>query len=60
MRTFCEQGGEEEFFRCGRPHFLNQKLRIFEIFGVSAQTGVEGVEPVRTFFGQGGGGSIFS
>jgi len=26
------------FFSCGRPHFLCKKLRIFEIYGVSART----------------------
>jgi len=49
VQTFFAQGG---FFRCNRLHFLVQKLWIFEIYGVSVQT--KGVEPVRTFCGQGG------
>jgi len=47
-RTFFRQGGE---FRSGRPHFLVQKLRIFQTLSVRTK----GVEPVRTFFGQEGG-----
>jgi len=39
--------------------FGAKKLRIFEIYDVSAQTD-RGFEPVRTFCGQGGRGSIFS
>jgi len=39
--------------------FGAKNFGIFEIYGVSARTRREGVEPVRTFFGQGGGGSIF-
>jgi len=34
---------ERGFFRCGRPHFLEQKnLRFFEVYGVSARTKEEG------------------
>jgi len=33
---------------------------FFEIYGVSARTGGKGVEPVRTFCGQGGRGINFS
>jgi len=35
-------------------------LGFFEIYDVSAQTRGEGVKPVRSFFGQGGGGVNFS
>jgi len=34
-------------------------IGFFEIYGVSTRTRREGVESVRTFCGQGGGGSIF-
>jgi len=47
MRTFFEQG--RGFFRCGRPHFLEQKNYTDK-----------GVEPVRTTFcRQRGGGQFF-
>jgi len=42
---------KEGLFRC-RPQFFAQKTsEFFEIYGVSTRT--RGVEPVRTFFGQG-------
>jgi len=42
-----------------RPSTLvgEKKFGFFEIYGVSARTRKEGVEPVRAFFGK--GGSIF-
>jgi len=41
--------------------FGAKNFRFFEIYGVSAdaRTKGEGVEPVRTFFGQGEGGQFF-
>jgi len=40
--------------------FGGKNFRFFEIYGVSARTRREGVEPMRAFFGQGGGvGVIF-
>jgi len=52
---------ERGVFRCGRPNFLVQKTwDIFEIYGVSARTREEGVEPVRIFCGQGGRGQFFA
>jgi len=45
------------FFRCGRKQFLVKNIGFFEIY-VSARTRV--VEPVRTFFGQGGGNQFFT
>jgi len=54
--TFCGQRG---FFRCERPQLLVLKnFGFFQIYGVSAQT--IGVEPMRTFCGQGGGGKSFA
>jgi len=50
-------GGGEEFFRCGRLHFLVQKLRIFRnlrCVRICTDNGGE-VKPVWTFCGQGGG-----
>jgi len=46
------------FFICGRLHFLMQKNFDFLKFMVCPH-GQGGVEPVRTFFGQEGRGSIF-
>jgi len=46
----------EGVFRCGGPHLWC--LRTVEIYGISART--KGVEPVRTFFEQGGGGQFFA
>jgi len=56
IKNFCSQreGGlpspknfrTREFFKCGRPHFLVQISRIFEIYGVPART--RRVEPVLT------------
>jgi len=43
----CEQGG-----RGGYSDANVLKLRLFEIYGMSART--RKVEPVRIFFGQGG------
>jgi len=40
-------------------HFVAKNFEFFEIYGVSARTRGEGVEPVRTFFGQRRKGSIF-
>jgi len=39
--------------------FDAKNFEFFEIYGVSVWTKGEGVEPVRTFFGQGGRGSQF-
>jgi len=39
--------------------FGAKNFRFFEIYGVSARTTGEGVEPVRTFFGQERGGQFF-
>jgi len=39
--------------------FSGKNFGFFEIYGVSALTGREGVEPVRTFCGQKGRESIF-
>jgi len=50
--------GEEGFFRCRRPHFLEQKTSDFSKFMVFSH-GQRGFEQVRIFFGQGGRGSIF-
>jgi len=51
--------GERGFFRCGRPHFLMQKTRIFRnLWCVHTDKG-EVVEPVRTVFEQGGRGQFF-
>jgi len=66
VRTFFGLGGRR-LFRCGRPHFFAQKKTaqktgFFEIYGVSAvrtNKGGGGVEPVRSFYGQGGRRSIF-
>jgi len=38
--------------------FGKKSFEFFEIYGVSART--RWVEPVRTFFGQGGGGRFFT
>jgi len=55
VRTFCGQGG---FFRCGRPHFLRQNLRICRKLCVCARDrrALESreIKPVRTFCRQGG------
>jgi len=57
VRIFCGQG-EGDFFKCERLHFWRNNLGFFEIYGVS--TRIRGFEPVvRTYFGQGGRGSIF-
>jgi len=48
---FSDKGGGG-FFRCIRPQFWGQNFRFFEIFGVSAWTGVK---PVQTFYRQGVG-----
>jgi len=47
---------KKRFFRCGRPHFLVKKLRIFRnLWCVLTDKGGGGGEPVRT----GGGGQFF-
>jgi len=47
-------------FRCGCPYFSVQKHWIFQnLWCVSMDKG-EGVEPMRTFCGQGGWGSQFT
>jgi len=40
--------------------FGAKNIGFFEIYGVSARTRKEGVEPVRTFFGKGEGGQFFA
>jgi len=40
--------------------FGEKNFGFFEIYGVSAWTWGVRVEPVRTFFGQGGGGQFFA
>jgi len=53
---FRKEGG---VFRCGRSHFLVQKSSDFLKFMVCLHgKGGEGVEPVRAFFGQGGGNNF--
>jgi len=47
---------ERGFFRCVRPHYLARKSPDFSKFIVCLhRQGEEGVEPVRTIFGQEGG-----
>jgi len=59
MRTLCGQGEgvlqmrTSEIYGAKTPGF-------FGSYGLSAQTREEGVEPVRTFFGQGGSGQFFA
>jgi len=54
--------GEGRFFTCGRPHFLVQKAYDFSKFMVCpyGKREMRGIEPVRTFFGQWGGGQFFA
>jgi len=40
--------------------FGAKNIKFFEIYSVSARQRGEGVEPVRTFYGQGGSGVNFS
>jgi len=43
------------------PAFLGAKnFEFFEIYGVSARARGEGVEPVPSFYGQGGRGQFFA
>jgi len=58
VRTFFGKRGG--FFRCGHPHFLAQKPSVFSKFLVCVHGQVEGVEPVRIFYGQMGKGVKFS
>jgi len=55
MRTFCRQGGSSDAYV---RTFWCKKLRIFR--NLWCVRTVKGVEPVRTFFGQGGGVNFFS
>jgi len=55
LRT-SEEGG---FFRCGRPALFGVKNKNFSKFMVCPH-GQGGVEPVRTFFGQGEGDQFFT
>jgi len=58
VQIFCGQGG---FFKCRHQYFFDAKnFGFFEIYGVSARTRGEGVEPVQKFFGQVGRGLLFS
>jgi len=53
----CEQ--EERGFQMRTSTlFVVKNFGFFEIYGVSART--RGVEPVRTFYGQGEGGQFFA
>jgi len=49
VRTRGEGGSSD----AGDRTFSEKNFGCFEIYGVSARTRGEGVEPVRTFFGQG-------
>jgi len=51
VRTFFGQEGSSYM---NSAHFSAKNIGFFEIYGVSARTRGWGVEPVRTFFGQGG------
>jgi len=64
MKDVRSQGGRVQ---CGQGEGVLQMRTSalfgainFEIYGVSARTRRRGVEPVRTFFGQGGGGQFFA
>jgi len=69
MKNVRSQGGKEGFDQCGQggvfrygcPHFLEKKLRIFQkLWCVRTDKERGGVDPVRTFFGQGRWGQFFT
>jgi len=57
LRTDRERGGS---LYADVSIFWRKKFEFFEIYSVSVRTRGEGVEPVQTFYGQGGQGVNFS